>query len=252
MRVMAHLTLRLLGSIEASATSTPVIAFPTKKSKALLAYLATQPGRSHSREKLAGLLWGSSGDSRARISLRQTLTRLRKSLSHSNYPCIVGEGDTLRIDPAAVDVDVRDFERLCEAGTPEMLEQAIELYTGDFLEDFNLKESMFEEWLTEQRDRWRERALDAMTKLLNHHLNSGDTERGIAAASRLLSIDPLQEHAHRALMRLYVQQGRRMSALKQYRLCRELLNRDVIEVYVFWGYRRGEVEGAQIGGFAGG
>ena len=41
-----------------------------------------------------------------------------------------------------------------------------------------------------------------------------DVEAGIATASRLLSFDPLQEQAHRALMRLYVADGRQGSALR--------------------------------------
>ncbi len=44
---------------------------------------------------------------------------------------------------------------------------------------------------------------------------------------RLLTLDPLQEGVHRALMRHYLEQGRRRSALEQYRACREVLRKEL-------------------------
>src|SRR6185295_6699278 len=52
-------------------------------------------------------------------------------------------------------------------------------------------------------------------------------ERAIQTALRLLSLDPLQEAAHRALMRLYARHGRRASALRQYQVCVEVLQREL-------------------------
>ena len=49
---------------------------PGGKAIALLAYLALEPG-PHSREELAGLLWGESPEAEARASLRQTLRAIR-------------------------------------------------------------------------------------------------------------------------------------------------------------------------------
>src|SRR5262249_53708862 len=53
------------------------------------------------------------------------------------------------------------------------------------------------------------------------------TERAIQTALRLLALDPLQESAHRALMRLYARQGRRASALRQYQVCVGVLQREL-------------------------
>jgi adenylate cyclase len=49
-------------------------------------------------------------------------------------------------------------------------------------------------------------------------------EDAISAASRLLSLDPLQENVHRNLMRLYVEQGRYDAALNQFEQCRKRLS----------------------------
>jgi DNA-binding SARP family transcriptional activator len=87
---MIHLALRLLGGFEVRMASGASVDFPTKKAKALLAHLARYPGQRISREKLATLLWANSDDAHACVSLRQTLTLLRKSLSHLRM-CVRGQ-----------------------------------------------------------------------------------------------------------------------------------------------------------------
>ncbi len=79
---MARTSLRLLGGFEVSADKGPPIEFPTKRTRAILAYLAVCPGHECSREKLATLLWEDSGEKHARGSLRQALSYLRKSLAN--------------------------------------------------------------------------------------------------------------------------------------------------------------------------
>ena len=62
---MARLAISILGGFEATLDGAPVVV-PKKKARALLAYLSLNAGRSHSREKIAALLWGNSGDAQAR------------------------------------------------------------------------------------------------------------------------------------------------------------------------------------------
>ena len=62
----AHLELKLLGGFEARLQGGAALVLPTKKAQALLAYLALPLGQSHSREKLATLLWGDMQHAQAR------------------------------------------------------------------------------------------------------------------------------------------------------------------------------------------
>ena len=55
---MARLSLRLLGGFQARLDLGPPVALPTRKSQALLAYLALPLGGTHPRDTLAALLWG--------------------------------------------------------------------------------------------------------------------------------------------------------------------------------------------------
>src|SRR2546428_13490706 len=80
-RGQVTIRLVLLGGFHARQPSGDTLSLPTKKARALLAYLALRPGQSHPRDKLATLLWGDSADPQARTSLRQALAALRRALA---------------------------------------------------------------------------------------------------------------------------------------------------------------------------
>src|SRR5262245_62181611 len=70
-------------------------------------------------------------------------------------------------------------------------------------------------------------ALRALARLLAHQRATRSTEAAIQTALRLLALDALQEAAHRTLMQLYVETGRRAAALRQYQLCQTTLRREL-------------------------
>src|SRR5262249_9071549 len=59
-----------------------------------------------------------------------------------------------------------------------------------------------------------------LMELAEHH---GGLEEALTSGLKLLSLDPLQEHVHRALMRIHAAQGRHDTALAQYERCRHEL-----------------------------
>jgi predicted ATPase len=137
------------------------------------------------------------------------------------------EGETVALNPRSVDVDVAEFERLVADGTPAALDRAAALYRGELLEGLAFQEAAFEEWLLAERERLRELALGALARLLRHQRTARAPEAALQTALRLLALDPLQEPAHRAVMSLYVELGRRASALRQYQTCVGVLQRDL-------------------------
>src|SRR5436190_818665 len=114
---MAQLSLRLLGGFLLRADARPR-AVPVRKAQALLAYLALRAGRAHARDSLTALLWADTPDKQARQNLRQTMVRLRRAFDGSRRPALVAQGDTVTLNPGAVDVDVAQFERFVRRGTP--------------------------------------------------------------------------------------------------------------------------------------
>ncbi len=223
---MAGLELTLFGGFQGRFGTGAALALSTRKAQALLAFLALTPGRSYPREKLASLLWGGMREPQARRSLRQALFTLRKAVA-TDPPALLIAGESIAVNPVAVDVDVVEFERSVVEGTTETLERAAALYRGEFLEGLALQEAPFEEWLLAQRERLRELALEALAKVLREQHRTGATEAALQTALRLLTLDPLQEPVHRALMRLYVELGRRSAALRQYQVCVGVLQREL-------------------------
>ena len=142
-------------------------------------------------------------------------------------PGMVLDGPSVALDPSIVDVDVARFERLVADGRPAALEQVAGLYRGDLLAGLALAERPFEEWLTSERERLHELAIQGLGRLLTHQQKAGAAEPAVQTGLRLLALDPLQEPVHRAVMRLYARLGRREAALRQYQLCVDALKREL-------------------------
>ena len=224
---MANLGLGLLGSFRLETSTGVPVLLPTKRAKALLAYLALHPGKPQAGSKLAGLLWEDSSDDKALASLRQTLSALRKAAAAAGEDLLINRGDSVLLAPAVLDVDVARFEHLIGSSKPTDLEAADSLYQGEFLEGFELRSSELQRWISAERERLHEKALEGLTKLLSHTADDGGIERGIRTATRLLQLDPLRESVQRTLMQLYCKQGRHAAALHQYRVCAELLAKEL-------------------------
>src|SRR5215469_7625018 len=97
---MTTLSLELLGGFRLQTGAGEPVPLPSKKARALLAYLALHPGQAQVRAKLAALLWGDFGDAQARDSLRQTLSLVRKALSGDHAQALMAEADAIVFEPA--------------------------------------------------------------------------------------------------------------------------------------------------------
>ncbi len=222
------LSLNLLGHF--SATTHPggtEVTIPTRKSQALLAYLSLNLNHRYGRAHLAGLLWGDSVESLARNSLRQTLFTIRRAIGPAAEATLRIEMDSLGMTAGRVEVDVLQVHQLLAEPSRASLERAVAMYRGDLLAGFYLNESGFDDWLTGERERLRVRMFEAMATLLRQQIDDDDLPAATRTAERLVALDPLDEAAHRALCRLLLRQGQRGAALRSYRYCAELLDREL-------------------------
>ena len=219
----SQLRVKLLGGFEVRQAGGPVVAISGKKTRALMAYLALMPGRTHGREKLADLLWSDRGDKQARDSLRQALTELRDVLSPLSPALLSTEQDRLSVDPGAMEVDALQFEALAAGEDRDALRRGIALYGGDLLDGLAVHDPTFEDWLRGERQRYRELAVAVLKKLATCETGAA----AITAAQRLLALDPLHEEGYRALMRLHAEAGDLAAGLRQYEICRALLKREL-------------------------
>ena len=88
----------------------------SRKARGLVAYLALNPRQSHSREKLAALLWGNTREQQARMNLRQGLSAIRKALPSADDPRLLADGDnvTLKLDDLDIELVKGD---VCDPAT---------------------------------------------------------------------------------------------------------------------------------------
>src|ERR1051326_1553708 len=226
---MSTLRLELLGDLQIRAGNGALAVISAKKAQALLAYLAGKPSQRVSREKIAALLWSSTGRDQPRQSLRQTLSMLRKELTSilGDPSSLIDENDLLGVDETLVACDVAEFESLAAGGSESALARAAELYRGDFLDGFHLNEERFDQWVIAERDRLHRMALRVHAQLVDQQSRRGAVADAIGVAQKSLRIDPLQEPMHRTLMRLYLQSGDVVNALQQYETCARLLKREL-------------------------
>ena len=219
---MADISLALLGSPIVERDAAPVV-FDTKKAVALLAVLAVA-GREQSRERLAAQLWPDSDPVHARGSLRRTLSVTAAAVGE----CMLISRSAVAIQPGGARVDVADFAALIARPDAASLERGVRLYRDDFLAGFSLRGCPdFEDWQSATADRLRQDLAGALERLVAACVAAGDLTRALDHARRWLSLDPLHEPAHQALIRLQAWTGQRSAALRQYRALVRVLSREL-------------------------
>lgn len=222
---MTRIRIELFGGASVIDTSGHRHALPSRNARALLALLAAAGGRPQGRARLATLMWDVVDLDHARASLRQTLFIVRRTLGD---PAFVQTSESLALAPAVVDVDVWEFEALIARGTAEALQRAAEIYRADLLEGHVCgKGFAFDDWLAAERQRLRTVALGALGQVLDRALAADDREQARRIAGRILAIDPAEEMAHRALMRIHARERRFGQALRQFEWCRKVLQAEL-------------------------
>jgi DNA-binding SARP family transcriptional activator len=240
-RPTSPLHLALLGAPEARVGKR-ALKFPTRKTLALLAYLAAEPGEQQ-RDHLAALLWPDASAERSHASLRNTLGHLQAALrqasgrAQTNYVAVTY--GALALNPEAeLDLDLQTVERaynLARAdrsgrAAPEgsaswpMLQAAAGCYRGDFLEGFSLGDAPgFDDWVGVQREVWRRRLGLILDRLAEIQFASGEFASAAESAARWIALDGLNERAYRRKMRAHFAAGERGQALETYAACRAIL-----------------------------
>jgi DNA-binding SARP family transcriptional activator/thioredoxin-like negative regulator of GroEL len=215
------LQLNLLGGFALLRSSgEPITALPGR-APALLALLALDGGGSAglSRERAAALLWCDASAERARQSLRQLLSDLRRL----GVP-VRADAHGIGWDLAAIRVDVHDFERGCGLSDPAQLAQALKCYRGPLAEIRAGAEGEFDAWRSAEQVRLHRRALQVCERLAQVLHAQGDEAQQAVVLQRWLELDPAAEPAHRALIRLWMRMGRCADALDQFERCRDALH----------------------------
>jgi DNA-binding SARP family transcriptional activator/tetratricopeptide (TPR) repeat protein len=247
------LSIRLLGPPEVSVEGRP-LRFGTKKSLALLCYLAAE-GKRYSRRELAELLWPESDERHARTDLRSALAKLRKTLGENSAHGDTGEegirflivdGAFLGIEPRGIELDLEVLHAAVSLARTKIspggksadavgrrdligrLQGDVGIYRGEFMEGFSLEDaSEFELWLEAERARWRRVFGELCERLSRLQGEAEQPEEAIITARLWVRRAPLEEAARRRLVELLSAAGDSEEALLTYEDFRDTLSREL-------------------------
>jgi len=191
-------------------------AWRLRKARTLVKVLALEPGRRLHREQAMELLWPDLDAVAAQNNLHQALHAARRVLGAER---LVLDGGMLAITDD-VETDVDAFEaaaaRARAGGDAAGYRTALERFGGELL-----PEDRYEPWADARRA-----ALTDLHSLLCLELAAlEEPADALVTLQRALTVDPIHEPAHRALMTTYDRLGRRQDALAQYQRLRAALRR---------------------------
>jgi adenylate cyclase len=210
--------LRLLGGFAIDVDGRPAVV-EARKNRGLLGIVVLSPGLAVSRERLVSLLWSDRAPEQARASLRQSLTVLRREVDNEATRLLAIDEDDVRVIARDLEVDALQFLALARSQKRDDLRAAATLYGGDFLEGVAIRDPAFVDWLGLEQGRFHR----AITEVLDRLATVESGALALAAAQRLVALDPLREASQRRLMQVFADNGETAQALRQYDLCRTLL-----------------------------
>jgi DNA-binding SARP family transcriptional activator len=208
-------SLRLLDGFEllcyAQPTPLPMAA------QRLLAFLALQD-RPLLRSHVAGRLWLDTTEEHAIGSLRSVLWRLRR-LGHA-----IIQASTSHLQLAAgVVVDYRQalghaHDLLDEANGHKVLDADDGCLSRELLPDW------WDDWVVVERERYRQLRVHALEVRCRHLARAGRFARAVQAGLAAVACEPLRDSAHQLLISVYLAEGNRAEALRQYHTYCRLLH----------------------------
>jgi DNA-binding SARP family transcriptional activator len=226
---MAPIRIHLLGGflLEHDGRNMPPI--PSAAGRSLFAYLVTNRDRRHTRDLIAGTFWPDLPEQGARRRLSQAWWQIQTSLQDVKIGQPFIEATLFDVAFVATDywLDIAEFDRHITTAARQAvardpaesasLEQAVDLYRGEFLAGF------YDDWTHFERERLRSQYLVSLERLIALHKSRADYETAQYFARRLSLHDPLRESAHREVMRLSFLLGHSNEALRQYERLAEIL-----------------------------
>jgi DNA-binding SARP family transcriptional activator/tetratricopeptide (TPR) repeat protein len=214
--------IRILGELEVvrGGKVSPLPA--SKKTRALLGYLVVVGAQQQPRQRLCELFWDGPDDPRA--ALRWSLTKIRPLVDDARATRIVADRDHVTFELRGATTDLASVSQSMGSvarASLETLRVAASRFRGELLEGLDLPECYrYHEWCIAEREaarRLRGEILGALVERLA-------AEEALGYARARVTIDPLSEPAHIAVMQILGKLGRPRDALKQYESCRRILD----------------------------
>lgn len=194
----------------------------------LLALLSLERELGCDRERLIASLWPDVRMDLARRRLNTAIWRCRQLLGRDDA-IVVGRCGHVALDEHSIEIDLVPIARALSdenraaagRGDPQAcrrLTDAVAIDARQFLA------GNYHEWVVQTRHRLELAVIKGVETLLQL---ADDPDSSLEWAELLVRLDPLREDAHRHLIRLYADAGRRSDALRQFDECTRHLHDDL-------------------------
>jgi DNA-binding SARP family transcriptional activator len=228
-----HVLVCLLGGFRLLRDGQPLEGMIAGKAMTLLSTLALHLETGVSRDTLLDLLWPDQESEHSAGSLHSLIYSLHRRLRgdpHDASTVVYANGAYALNRAAGVSTDVARFDELVlhgnrlaafrrDADAAGHYGQALALYRGDLAIGSEV-------YAVIERERLRVSFLTVLAWMADRSFRETDYAAALDYASRLLVYDPCREDAHRVVMRAHVRRGERAQALRQFRLCEQILRRE--------------------------
>ena len=207
------LDLDLVGPISLRRDGEPVALPSSRKTRALLGYLAAidRPAR---RDHLTSLLWEVPDDPRG--ALRWSLSKLRPLVDEGGHCRLRADREAVHLDCSRLIVDWLTLRELATGDVRKIERERLEaaLRTeGDFMERLDVPGcGTFNAWLAALREDTRRWQVIVLRELVDR---TSDDHRALELARRWCGLDPYDTIARTTLIGLLERTGRRTEAEQQ-------------------------------------
>src|SRR5205814_7201065 len=205
-RKAAVLEIKVLGELQVLRDGTATALPPSRKTRALLAYLALTQC-PHRREQLCEMFWEVPDDPRG--SLRWSLTKIRPLIDEPDFPRLMADRQSIELRTGELEIDFYSAQRCADASSLATgdLARAASAFRGPLLADLELPDNGdFHSWLLGLREDAR-RLQAKILGLLIERLGASP-EEGLRYARELVRVDPFDETAWAQLITTLASSGR--------------------------------------------
>ena len=193
------------------------IFFPYKKAEALFYYMVLK--KQVSRDELAGLFWADKDESIAKKNLRNAIYEVKKSFNEEVF--ISPINSIVMLNPeinikSDVDIFLKDHEK------------SIEVYTGEFLQGFFIKDAEgFEKWLDKLKEDFREQYITKIYERIEEDEKKSYFKDIGKYAKLIIAADEFDEKAYGILMNYYKNTENYGKAVNVYNNLSQLLKKEL-------------------------
>lgn len=231
---MSNIKIYLLGDINIIVEDEVVTEKLSSKAIALLCFLSVNKGKKFTRDKLASFFWNDVTIENARYNLRYSLWNIRKVINRGSQDIFLSTKDNCMINPDLdYYLDIHHYRDILNRykfndEAIESLEKAKELYRGEFLQEFYLKNCQdFNDWIFYERERCQKNHSELSYRLVALYLEKNQYEKAILILEEMLYINPFKEDVYLKLMEIYMKTNDRQAAIKQYERCEYVLRQEL-------------------------